>query len=505
MKTRIITLFTIIVVAGLLFLVGCSKEQKSEPASQATAAMNYVCPMHPEVVSKEPGNCPICNMQLVPKEAAAHGQMEQMADIAKPVYTCPMHPEVVSDKPGVCPECNMNLELKVEAPADTISQDDQSSLQQYTCGMHPQIVTNEPGLCPICHMKLVPKSDVTQSGGVITVNAQTQKNMGVATSQVTFRNLAKSIRAYGNVTYSEPKQFSVNIKFPGWVEKLYVNKTGSQVSKGDPVLEIYSPELIAAQQEYLIAWRAMMAMHMEDSIPTRLVSAAISKLKNWDINDEQIQQLALTKQPKRTLIIYAPYDGIVTEKNVREGDNVMAGQELFKLADLSTVWVSARVYEQDLPFIHEGQTASVSSPSIPGESFRSSVIYVSPFLDESRQAEIRLSIGNASGSLKPNMYAEVDIKSELPDKSLAIPRSAVIKTGTREIVFVALADGQFQGRDITTGVVDENDFVEIKSGLHDGEFVVTSGQFMLDSESRLHEAIAGMGEDKSTQPSGHVH
>jgi Cu(I)/Ag(I) efflux system membrane fusion protein/cobalt-zinc-cadmium efflux system membrane fusion protein len=257
-------------------------------------------------------------------------------------------------------------------------------------------------------------------------------------------------------------------------------------------LEIYSPELVAAQQEYLIAWRAMTAMHMEDSIPTRLVSAAIAKLKNWDITDEQIQQLALTKQPKRTLVIYAPYDGIVTSKNVKQGDNVMSGMELFQLSELSTVWVTAYVYEEDFPFVRKGQSADVSSPAFPGEKFSSNIIYISEFLDESRQAEIRLSVDNKNSALKPNMYAEVNIQSHLSDEVLSIPRSAVIKTGTREIVFVAEGVGEFRAREIATGLVGDNDLIEIKSGLHDGEFVVTSGQFLLDSESRLHEAITGV-------------
>jgi len=490
MKKRMIGILFFVLASALVILVGCSKEKKSQEAADQVTAMDYSCPMHPEVVDNKRSLCPKCNMFLVHKDSLEMQDMHHMPAQEAAVYTCPMHPEVTSDKPGVCPKCNMNLELKETASPDTMSHDDQSSVQQYTCGMHPQIVTNEPGLCPICHMELVPKSSVSQAG-VIKVNAMTQVKMGMEITQVSKKRITNSIRAFGKVAYSEPDNYSINIKFPGWIEKLYVNQTGTRITKGQPLLEIYSPELVAAQEEYLIAWRTMMAMHLEDSIPTKLVAAAIQKLKNWDITDEQIQELAQTKKTKRTMAIISPYDGIVTSKNVKEGDNVMSGQELFQLSELSTVWVIAYVFEQDFPFVRKGQSAEVLSPSMPGASFHSDIIYVSPFLDENRQAEIRLAVDNDKMVLKPNMYAEVKISSSLPNEVLTVPRSSVIKTGTREIVFVSTGVGEFQAREVMTGLAGDGDVVEIKSGLDEGDFVVTSGQFMLDSESRLSEAIAG--------------
>ncbi|HEX2897276.1 MAG TPA: efflux RND transporter periplasmic adaptor subunit [candidate division Zixibacteria bacterium] len=489
MKKRIFGILILAILSALVILAGCSNEKKSESSIEQTAAMDYSCPMHPEVTSDKPGTCPKCNMFLVHKDSLDVEGMHH-APAQEAVYTCPMHPEVTSDKPGVCPKCNMNLELKETTVPDTMSSDDQSSVQQYTCGMHPQIVTNEPGLCPICNMELVPKSSLSEAG-TIKVNAMTQVQMGLEISQVSKRQITKSIRAFGKVAYSEPDNYSINIKFPGWVEKLYVNQTGTRVTKGQPLLEIYSPELVAAQEEYLIAWRTMMAMHLEDSIPTKLVSASIQKLKNWDITDAQIQELAQSKKTKRTMAIISPYDGIVTSKNVKEGDNVMSGQELFQLSELSTVWVTAYVFEQDFPFVRKGQSAEVLSPSMPGASFKSDIIYVSPFLDENRQAEIRLAVDNEKLDLKPNMYAEVKISSSLPHEVLTVPRSSVIKTGTREIVFVSTGVGEFQAREVMTGLLGDGDRIEIKSGLDEGDFVVTSGQFMLDSESRLSEAISG--------------
>ncbi|MGH8016555.1 MAG: heavy metal-binding domain-containing protein, partial [Candidatus Zixiibacteriota bacterium] len=285
MKQITFRLILVIELAVLAIAIGCSTEKKEDAKVQIASENAYLCPMHPEVVSNEPGVCPKCNMFLVHKDSLSNGHMEHMTDTTKQVYICPMHPEVVSDKPGVCPKCDMNLELKETSATDEDSAAGGSAVQLYTCGMHPQIVQSEPGLCPICNMKLVPKSDVMQSGGRITVDAQTQKKIGMAISPAAYRKLARNVRAYGNVTYSEPNQYAVNIKFNGWVEKLYVNETGVSVTKGEPLLEIYSPELVAAQQEYLIAWQTMMTMHMEDSIPSRLVSAAIQKLKNWDITD----------------------------------------------------------------------------------------------------------------------------------------------------------------------------------------------------------------------------
>jgi Cu(I)/Ag(I) efflux system membrane fusion protein/cobalt-zinc-cadmium efflux system membrane fusion protein len=442
---------------------------------------------------------------VLKKDAKVEAASEQIHDTTKITYTCPMHPDVNSDQPGLCPDCNMNLEPKKPEPAPRDTAKGRSDLPQYTCGMHPQIVSNEPGLCPICNMNLVPKSDVSLSGGQIMVDAATQKKMGLATTTASYRNLNKTIRAYGNVTYSEPDLFTVNLKIAGWVEKLYVNETGAKVTKGEPLLEIYSPELVAAQQECLIAWQSMQAMHAGDSVPTRLIDASFQKLKNWDISDEQIQKLMTTKKATRTLILTSPFDGVVTFKSVSEGDYILPGQDLYKIANLSTVWVSAFIFEQDLPLVNKGLNATVSSPSMPNNSFDSEIIYVSPFLNENRQAEIRLAVINDKLLLKPNMYAEVNIKKPLASTNLTVPRSALIKSGTREIVFVIAGQNLFQAREVHSGILSDQDYVEILHGLKAGEEVVTSGQFMLDSESRLQEALAENSRDKSATAAGHVH
>lgn len=536
MKSR--TLFGVIIVTlvALAIFIGCSKSDKTEQAQTVkeqvytcpmhpqvvsnepgqcpicnmdlvlkkdaavaseqpmadTTKITYTCPMHPEVVSNEPGLCPKCNMKLIPQSADKEEMMDQNMDSTKTVYTCPMHPEVVADEPGLCPKCNMHLEPKQEAHEEHGMKMDESSPVQYTCGMHPQIISDEPGNCPICNMKLVVKSDVSSSGGAIMVDAETSKKMGIATMPASFRKLSKTVRAYGNVTYSEPDVYTVNVKIAGWVEKLLVNESGMKVKKDQPLMEIYSPELIAAQQEYLIALKTREAMQTDETVPNRMISASYSKLKNWDISDEQINQLITSKRITRTLVFKSPFDGVVTMKNVNEGDYVTPGRDLYKVANLSSVWVSAYVYEQDLPLISEGLIAQVSSPSLPGDEFESEVIYVSPFLDQSKQAEIRLSVENKQMKLKPNMYAEINIMSQIGSENLSVPRSAIVKSGTREVLFVATGKNIFEPREIHTGNVADNDFVEVLHGVNAGDNVVVSGQFMLDSESRLNEVIAGM-------------
>jgi len=366
--------------------------------------------------------------------------------------------------------------------------------QQYTCGMHPEIISDEPGYCPICEMKLTPKKGGAASSGTVTIDPVTTQNMGLKTVPVEYRTIEKSVRAFGEVNFRQPNVHAVTVKFAGWVERLLVDYEGARVDRGQPLLEIYSPELVAAQKEILIAHKSarQVSPGNDPNGMTKLLNAARKRLHNWDISDDQIDNLLTGGEVTRTMIIRAPADGVVVRKNVVEGEQVKPGGQLYEIADISAVWVTAMLYEQDLPWVITGQRATVVVPNLPGKEFTASVSYVSPYLDERRQVEIRLEMDNSDYVLAPKMYAEVTLHSQLQDEKPAIPRSAIINSGVRQTVFVSKDGGAYEPRIVTTGVTGDDDFIQVLSGLEIGEKVVVSGQFLLDSESRLSEAIAGM-------------
>ena len=384
----------------------------------------------------------------------------------------------------------------VIAVASTSRAEDSTTVagqQLWTCGMHPQIISTEPGLCPICHMKLVPKKDASMSGTIV-IDPVTRQNMGIKTESVRMETLDRTVQAFGRVAVPDPNYYTVNVKVNGWVEKLFVNEEGERVFRNQPLLEIYSPDLVTAQKEYLIAWQAA---QQASGVLTSLLAGAEERLRNWDVSDDQINGLRETGEVNRTLVLRSPTDGVVLKKMVDPGSRVGPGMSLYQIGNLADVWVKAFVYEQDLPFVQLHDAATVTVPNLPGKAFSSHVIYVAPVLNNERQVEIRLSLDNAVGQLKPDMYAEVALHSVLPGERLTIPRAAVINSGTRQVAYVASGDNTFEPRLVTTGAAGDNDRLEVKSGLAAGEQVVVSGQFMLDSESRLGEALAAGG-----QPSG---
>ncbi len=363
--------------------------------------------------------------------------------------------------------------------------------QLYTCGMHPEIISDEPGYCPICGMKLTPKKDGGASLGAITIDPATTQNMGLVTTPVATQRITRMVRAFGDVTYDEANIYAVNLRTDGWAEKLYVTYEGETVRKGQPLAEVYSPDLTNAQQEFLTVNRSLKGAESNAGL-TRLRNAAETRLQNWDLSEDQINHLVTTGEITRSIKIISPGNGVVTAKKVNEGDRLKAGAEIYRIADLSTVWVKAYIYEQDIPFVKIGQTAQVVFPNLPGQTFEGKIIYISPYLNANRQVEIRLDLDNRDGSLRPDMYAEVSLRSQLPGERVVIPRSAVINSGKRQVVYLALGDGSYSPREVTTGAVGDDDMVEVVSGLNTRDRVVVSGQFMLDSETRLSEAL-GMG------------
>jgi RND family efflux transporter MFP subunit len=305
------------------------------------------------------------------------------------------------------------------------------------------------------------------------------------------------------IDYDETALSEVSTKFRGWIEKLYVDATGKQMHRGEPLFEIYSPELYLAQTEYLLSLGSM--TNHENMAAELRKTASLTKLRYWDISDDQIADLERTRTAKKTLRVNAPRDGIVVEKMVVEGQMVEAGARLYRLADLATVWVQAQVYEQDLPFIKLGQEAVVSLASQPDPKFRGRVTYLYPMVDEkTRTARVRMEFHNPGYFLKPGMYATVEMSAELAPSALLVPDMAVLRSGEKNTVFVALDGGRFEARTVILGPRAGEDAYAVLSGLNEGERVVTSGQFMLDSESQLREAIQKMmkpGETGSSMTS----
>ena len=332
--------------------------------------------------------------------------------------------------------------------------------------------------------------------GTVQINPERQQLIGVKIGTVETRPLEKVIRAVGRVDYDEQRLVTVSPKIGGWIEDLYVNFTGRYVRKGEPLLTIYSPELVSTQEEYLLALRAKKDLG-KSPFPEiagsgdSLTESAKRRLKLWDITDDQIRRLEEDGQPRKTLTLYSPYGGYVLEKNVYPGMNVMPGMALFKLADLSVVWLYADVYEYELPFVRLGQQGSIELPSFPGETFTGKAIYIYPSLNpDTRTARVRFEIPNSHGRLKPEMFGNVEIRVRLGQK-LAVPEGAIIDTGIRQMAIIDRGNGYFEPREVKVGA-KAGGFYEVIQGLKSGERVVTSANFLIDSESQLKEAVGAM-------------
>jgi len=425
-------------------------------------------------------------------------------------YHCPMHPTYVSDRPGECPICGMDL-VPLEEET-TISPGEKTA--RYHCPMHPTYVSDRPGECPICGMDLVPLEEAAEAPAstveglaVVKITPEKQQLIGVRTERVKYLTLDKTIRTVGMVEVDETKLTDVNTKIDGWIEELYVDYTGQLVKKGQPLLAIYSPELVATQEEYLLALRAR--KQLQDSpFPDiarsgdSLVEAARRRLELWDIPASEIKAIERSGEPIKTLLLFAPFTGYVMERRATEGMYVRAGMPLYRLADLSTVWVQADIYEYELPLVKVGQHARLTVNAYPGRTFPGRVTYVYPTVEgRTRTVKVRFEFLNPQELLKPGLYANVEIRVPL-GRELAVPAEAVLDSGLRQIVFVAQGEGYFEPREVKLGS-RAGDYYLVLSGLEEGEEVVSSGNFLIDAESRLKAAISGMGAPSEQEvPSG---
>ena len=360
----------------------------------------------------------------------------------------------------------------------------------WTCGMHPWVVLPKPeGGCPICGMDLVPL-DATKFAGELTIDPVMVQNIGVRVGEVTTGPLVREVRTVGSVEVDETRLADVNTRFSGFIEELFVDETGERVEAGEPLFSVYSPELYAAADEYRLAVRNA-AGAADGSVQQDVLAAAERRLQLLGLDEGEIGRLG--DEEGQTVTLRSPASGVVLEKMAVAGMRVEPGMRAYRIADLSNLYVQAAVYEDDLPLVEVGMPATVALANLPGESFEGEVTFVSPTLDpRTRQGRVRIELPNEGGRLKPGMFAEVTLTHGGGRDVTQVPREAVIDTGRRQVVMVSLGEGRFDPREVEVGRDAAGGLVEVLAGIEPGERVVTSGQFLLDSEARTRAALAKM-------------
>jgi membrane fusion protein, copper/silver efflux system len=392
--------------------------------------------------------------------------------------------------------CAWTLAFAAPASAQPAPTPDREAaqVQLWTCGMHPQVIQDHPGECPICHMELTPlESAATKdstAGSVVAIDPVVVQNMGVRTARAVEGPLRREIRVAGFVAEAEPLVHDVSLRVSGWIRRLYAHTEGLHIGKGDPLFEIYSPELQVAVEE-LIAMRKRRAGAAGDATLDALWSATQRKLALLGIEDAEAARLSRLDRAPGTITLRSPITGEVTEKPIVEGSAFASGEKLLRIVDHSTLWIEARVYEQDFALIEVGQKAEAHVAARADRTYAGEVVFIHPHLDETtRTASVRMAVTNPALELRPGMFATVVLRGELASSAVLVPREAVIDTGDRQVAFVVgETPGHFEPRRVKTGWTAEGGNVQILEGLAAGEEVVVSGQFLLDAESRLQDAL----------------
>lgn len=365
----------------------------------------------------------------------------------------------------------------------------------FVCPMHPQIVRGVPGSCPICGMDLVEKRIATpsQTLPVVLLTPDVVQKLGVRTMQVKQGRLQKSVKTVGYVTYNEHRLSTVRTKTSGWVENLSVRREGLEVEKGQLLLELYSPEFLAVQKEFIAAQKKDKSGTLKKYGQRAESVGPRDYLRYLDISESLVNEIARSGKPRHRIPIYSPQHGTIVRHAVHKHLFVPAGFPMFTIADLSSVWVEADVYEHQLQWVERGLSADIKVQALPGQNWQAQVSYIYPELDpRTRTLKVRLLVPNPDETLKPNMFVQVIIHGSPTRNVLKIPRQALIVTGERESVILDLGNGRYQPADVTAGLYSQGE-VEVLSGLKEGDRIVVSGQFLIDSEANLQASFQRFG------------
>ncbi len=411
---------------------------------------------------------------------------DQNDDIA--YWTCPMHPEIKEDEQTPCPLCGMDLTPVREDNDDEHDHEhnDEGEVEYWTCPMHPEIQEDEFGSCPICGMDLVPVHADTEEHeeprGRLRITTTQQQIIGMKYDTVLYRDLMPAIRTVGRITTDERREAEVTLRVEGWVEQTHVNETGVTVRRGQPLVTVYSPELISSQEDYLVA---------RERGNENIAQRARERLRLLNMPESEIQKIEETGEPLMEVMLTAPFKGAVLKKNVRDGMKIDPGTPLYEIADLSTVWLIADLYEDDLPFVYKGQQVEFSLQGDPGKTANGTVSFIPPTMESAtRTLSVRIELNNNPDQhIKIDQFGWVTFKEHLENR-LTVHRDAVLRTGKRDVVFKELGRGRFEPVEVHLGPL-AGDYYEVLHGLEEDDRVVTSGRFWLDAESRLR----GVGTD----------
>ncbi len=427
-------------------------------------------------------------------------------DTTNSIYVCPMHPNVKSDQPGTCPICGMDLvplnpesEKKEEEHSSLEHNSDSSSGTVYTCPMHPNIRSDKPGTCPICGMDLVPLEDTADkaaSGDHIKIDPSVVQLMNVVTTTVERKDLVIPVIAVGFLTYDQKRMVSVTPRYSGWIERSYISSVGEKVKKGEVLFEIYSPEVVAAQEDLILALKYLHKLNTSSEaqrdIARSMVRSARDKLRFLGIDEIDISFVEKNLKTKESMPLRAPASGVVMKLSPGNvGMAVKPGYDLMHIADISTLLVRIDLFEEQIMFVEIGSRATVEVSYFPGEQFDSKVVYISPDIDpKTRTLPVFLEVNNSSEKLKVGMFVSVKFEDFIEKNSLVVPKTAVLRTGKRDVVVVEVDKGTFAVREVELGKENDN-YYQVISGVEDGEKVVINSQFLIDTEANLRKAFMG--------------